>query len=32
MAFLEVRNLDTTFSMPGDIVVHAVNGVSFSLE
>ena len=24
MAFLEVRNLDTTFSMPGDIVVHAV--------
>ncbi len=32
MAFLEVRNLSTSFSMPGDIVVHAVNGVSFSLE
>ena len=32
MPFLEVRNLNTTFSMPGDIVINAVNGVSFSLE
>ena len=32
MPYLEVRNLTTTFSMPGDIVVNAVNDVSFSLE
>ena len=32
MPFFEVRNLNTTFAMPGDIVVHAVNDVSFSLE
>lgn len=32
MAFLEVRDLNTSFSMPGNIVVHAVNGVSFNLE
>ena len=31
MPFLEVNDLETTFSMPGG-VVHAVNGVSFSLE
>ena len=28
---LEIRNLDTAFRMPGGNVVHAVNGVSFSL-
>lgn len=31
MPFLEVRDLNASFSMPGG-VVHAVNGVSFSLE